>query len=734
MPTVTLKAAPLTGGVSTQPPANRFSTQTTTSDNTLLYINRGMEKRFGGDYVSDLAYTGVYANGQTHWVRRSSDTVYFIVIDKDQTTGNVVQVFGADGVKKTVTITDAAAEAYLQSGTGNSTDVIRVKTYGDTTFLLNQTVVTATTGAAVDYDAITSLVTESSLDIPPDNSADHQVDDYINLTSNQVGYPVGVYKILSIGDVGPWYERQESPHANSQINATTMPVKLVYNPTTDALSLELSVWDSRLSGDELVNPPPSFIGKTLNELTLFQDRLWLSAGQQVVSSQSGDLFNYWQDDWTTTVDSDRIDITLGGSSVTAAEFMIPFDRTLLILADGSAQWELQSLAAFTPADTNLVETTNYSVSKQAAPRKIGNQLYFISDQGRFSYMWEYFPNFDRDANLGNNVTNHAEGYLPENVRRLSTSENNNLVFAWSSDQANALYVYFTYWQTTEKQQSSWARWVFDEDVVVRSHSAIENTLYVVLQKGDELWMESIPITVPDFSTDGSIINGIHITTEVLEEDITTEGDEPLALESSQPTGIGYHAHMDKKVLVTGVYSASTKLTTFTVPFTDSAMDTVVLADQWESRRGQVISSSTPTSTTLTVSGDFSEFPAIIGKSYNMSVELSPPFVKDESNIVTQGNLQLKTLDILFQDTSFFTVDITPRGRDTTTRKFVANRFGSAIFGEQNIQEYGRYKIHVRGNAQDTTIVINNDSPFPSLFTNFEFVGGFTPRHKNPAKR
>jgi len=139
-------------------------------------------------------------------------------------------------------------------------------------------------------------------------------------------------------------------------------------------------------------------------------------------------------------------------------------------------------------------------------------------------------------------------------------------------------------------------------------------------------------------------------------------------------------------------------------------------------------------TSVTVSGDFSSSPVIIGKAYNMSVELSPPFVKDDSNIVVQGHLQLKSLDILFKDTASFTVDITPRGRSTITKKFASNRFGSAVFGEQNIQEYGRYKVHVRGSASDTVIVLNNNSPFPSLFTNLEFAGGFTPRHKNPAKR
>ena len=734
MPKITLPAAPLTGGISTQPPANRFSTQTKTSDNTLLYINNGLEKRFGGTYVAELGYTGSPFDTKSHWVRRDEGTIYTVLISKTADTANLIQVFGADGVKKTVTVS-ATAQAYLQSGSTNTVDSIRMETVGDTTFIVNRDVVTALTGAAAGYTFATDGVV-TALPIPPNADTSGFVqDDFVNLTASDIGYPVGIYKALTTAaEIGPWWERQTSDAANSEIDAATMPMLLVYDPATDTLDLDVAAWNPRLSGDTTLNPGPSFIGNTINSVTLFQDRLWIAAGQQVVSSQSGDLFNFWIDDWTTVVDSDPIDITLAGSSVNSAEFMIPFDRTLLILADGARQWELQALNAFTPGDTNLVDTTNYSVSNKASPVKIANQLYFTSDQGKFTYLWEYFPNFDRGANIGENITSHAEGFFPEGVRRLSASENNNIVFCWSEDEPSNIYLYMTSWSVTNKTQSSWCRWVFDSELEIVSHEAIDNTLYVVLMDSSEtMWIETIPITIPDDTTDGSIIEGIDITTE-LEEVITTEDDIDIVLESSESTGIGYHALMDKKVVLTGVYSSTTKLTTFTFPFSDSAMDTVVLGDQWGDRKGQVIASTTATPTTLTVVGDFSTFPSIVGKGYRKSVELSPPFVTNESGQPVQGTLQLRTLDILFENTVTFDVIITPRGRPAKTRRFSSNRYGSAVFGKQNIQEYGKFNVQIRGDSNDTSIVIINDTPFPSLLTNLEFQGTFVPSRNNPTKR
>ena len=735
MPTVQLPAAPLTGGVSTQPPANRFATQTTTSDNSLLYINRGLEKRYGGTYVSQINYTGAPNGATTQWVRRDSTTTYFIVINKEAVGNDVIQVFGADGVKKTVTVS-SIAETYIKSGVGKATATIVTETIGDTTFILNNTVTTALTGSATTYADLTAIGT---LTIPPSGSGDELVGYHMNLTSTDVGYPVGIYEILSTGENGPWYERKKTEAANSSIDASTMPMRLVYDPATDTLDCDVAPWNDRLSGDATVNPGPSFIGSKLISMTLFQDRLWFGGGQFVASSQAGDLYNLWIDDWTTVVDSDPIDITLSSQSVNSAQFLIPFDRTLLVLADGARQWELQALSAFTPAETNLVDTTNYQVSNLAFPVKIANQLYFLSDQGRYTYMWEYFPNFDRDSNIGENVSQHVEGYIPDGVSKMSASENNNLVFCWSPEEDNVLYLYTTAWRVTNKVQSSWSRWVFDSDTSIFSFEAINNTLYVVHKDDSEnLWLETIPITPPDPTSDGSITDSVlyGISTESGEV-LTTESEIELVLDQGESSGIGFHAMMDRKYVATGTYSSTSKKTTFTLPFADANIDSVVLADQWGDRKGQVVSSITSVyngTTLVRVSGDYSTYPCVLGKSYSHTVQLSPPFVKNENDIVVQGNLHIRNLDILFEDAVTFDVIVTPRGREPKTRRFLSSRYGSAVFGASALQSYGKFTVLVRGDATDTTIVLKNDSVFPCTFTNLEFLGGFVRSRTNPAKR
>ena len=746
MPQQRLGIAPLTGGVSTQPPANRFASQTETSDNTLLALNRGLEKRFGSDFVSspdtasgNLNYTGDSEEVLFHVVERNDDTVYFLLIDKTKDNADVIQAFSLDGTKLTINVSDSTVYDYLKTGTLGTKDGLVVKTYADTTFLLNREVTVALGSDTVTYTYQSSDPVVTTLSAPLE-SGDPEVQNlYQHLIQTDVGYATGYYKAINKGSkTGPWYERARTPMANSTIDDTTMPITLVYDPSDSSLTLSRPSWNPRMSGDDVTNPGPSFVGQTLSDLAIFDGRMWISGGQQIVSSQAEDIYNFWVNDWTTVVDSDPIDITLSGSSVESGRFLIPFSKTLVVIADGAKQWEIQSLESFTPSSTNLVETTTYDVDSKAVPTKIGNQLYFTSDQGQYTSVWEYFPNFDRDSNVGDEISSHIEEYVPQNVRRIAPSENNNMLFLWSEDERNVLYVYTTRWQVSEKIQSSWCRWVFDTDIEIVGHAAVNNFLYVFMTRDNDTWLEKIPITPPEPTSDGFVsdTDTYALTTED-GEDLTTEDDVILVVEEGNTTGVGYHAHMDRKVVVTGSYSSSTKMTTFTCPFEDANMDKVILGEQWGDRTGQsiaVTNNTTGGATTLTVTGDFSTYPVILGKTYTMSVKLTRPFVKDESQIVVQGNTQIRTIDFLLKDTTTFNVEVTPRGRPTKTQKFSAARYGSAVFGRSSTDEFARYRTSVRGDASDTSIVVKNDTPFPSQFTSLEYIVNFVPARNNPTKR
>ena len=52
-------------------------------------------------------------------------------------------------------------------------------------------------------------------------------------------------------------------------------------------------WEDRLVGDETTNPAPSFVGKFINKLVLYRNRLGIMADENIVLSRPGDYFNFW---------------------------------------------------------------------------------------------------------------------------------------------------------------------------------------------------------------------------------------------------------------------------------------------------------------------------------------------------------------------------------------------------------------------------------------------------------
>lgn len=588
--------------------------------------------------------------------------------------------------------------AYLRYGTGAAKDKLRTVTVGDTTFIVNKQAPTYLTGTAPTY---ANLTAQSSMRFPNDGgtytAGQWDVGDYINLVSAEVGYPVGVYKIIAdpsnSGDQeGPWYSRVPPAADGNEVEEGSFPIQLVY--ADGEFSLDVISWNQRLSGDNITNPGPDFIGYPIKDIAIFQDRLWFGAGPYIFASQAGDLYNIWVDDWTNVVDSDPIDLPLVGNDIHTVQFMIPFDKTLLVFADGGKQFEVKTQNAFTPADTNLISTTAYRSDGGAYPVRMGQQLYFASDQGDFSYVWEYFYNFDYDANIGVNVSQHVERYLPQGIILFSASENNGLVFCHSQSELNSIYCLFTYWNVTQKLQSAWCRWVFDDNFDVVSFKPYDNRLYILFTDGNNHWLEYMPIATPDNESDAR-------------------------------GSLDFRLHMDRKMSLTGVYDPVTKKTVFTLPFEDTAMDTVVLGAGWGNKKGIQVAATNDTVggvTTLSISGNYSTYPCFVGKSYAMDCQLSKVYPKDQNGQVIFGAFQVHYMEIYMRDTTTVDVRVTPPGRDMKTTKFIANRVGSAILGRTGVATSARRRVHVRGRGSDTTISLYNNTPFQSEIVAMEFMG------------
>ena len=140
MPLLHTSIPNLAQGVSQQPDNLRYPGQCDEQINAWSTVVEGLVKRPNSrllNQVNAQLGTNLTADILTHYVDRDQDNRYVITYDR----GNGLQAFDLeDGAPMTITVEDAAAEAYLSVSSGDFNPVkdLRALTIADSTFLVNK--------------------------------------------------------------------------------------------------------------------------------------------------------------------------------------------------------------------------------------------------------------------------------------------------------------------------------------------------------------------------------------------------------------------------------------------------------------------------------------------------------------------------------------------------------------------------------------------------------------------
>lgn len=294
-----------------------------------------------------------------------------------------------------------------------------------------------------------------------------------------------------------WTRVSPPGQEGAQPDPTTMPVKLT-RITTDPLvfALETIDWSARETGTALSNPAPDLLteGVAIADIAYHRDRLWLFGDEYAVGSQAGDLFNFYIADAGNIVDSDPIDRSIGDDRVALIEHVIPFRKSLVLFTKAGRQYELSSPDELTPTTAAFTPSTSYR-TLPLRPEPLGSLLYFAAPEGGHSSVYEYYYDDGRVQNYANAVTAHVDDLLPEDLRAIATSPNLNIAVVLPDD-ASDLYVYQTFWSGTDKAQSAWTKWTFDDSYRIADIAVLGETLYLLVERDGIGWcFEKIALTI-----------------------------------------------------------------------------------------------------------------------------------------------------------------------------------------------------------------------------------------------
>ncbi|ULF49952.1 tail tubular protein [Prochlorococcus phage P-SCSP1n] len=632
--------------------------------------------------------------------------------EKSVTTGN-----SSGSAPDTVTIaSDLATQLNTISGfTVTSTDyIIRITKDdgGDYTLESSDTkTADATSAIKGTVDSITDLPTiaEHNFTVRIQGSATTAFDDYFVKFEATAGSGFGP---------GVWRETV-APNIDHLLDKSTMPHTLVRNANGTFTFAQFN-YTGRVAGDTTTAPNPTFVGSKIKNINLFRNRLVFLADENVILSAADSFERFFPETVQTLLDSDPIDISSGGTSVNFLNSSLAFANTLLLFSlHGQFRLDTGSTSvgtALTPKTATITAITTFDIVDAIDPIGVGRTVYFGIPKGDFSGLREYFlPDASGPIPLSEEVTSSVPRFVPGNLISMSPSVSEEVITMISKDQPRRVYIYKFFFDDDQKLQSSWSYWEVAANKTLLGGNVLDSDLYTCVEYSDGVYLEKTQLR-PETVDSGTEF-------EILLDRKTTEAACSTSLINSGALGVQ---------------------TVITLPYPMSGTGTMAVVGRFDSNNtiahGQVIKATAETLTggasgngTMTVPGDLSSAKFFVGEIYNMTYEFSTPYLKETPPggglaVLANPRLQLRTWSIVFDETSNFSMKITPGQRDELTYPFNGYKIGSGQFpiGTPSLAT-GRFRVPVMAQNIETKIVLFSDSPLPCRVQSAEWEGWYQER-------
>lgn len=491
---------------------------------------------------------------------------------------------------------------------------------------------------------------------------------------------------------GVWDETV-TPGLANYLDPATMPHALV-RLSDGTFRFAPFNWGERKVGDEVTNPVPGFVNRTIRSVFVHQNRLAFLYDENVILSGAGDFGQFFRLSVLDYLDSDPIDVAATSTKVSILQDAVPFNDGVMLFSDQTQFSMTNGEAGLSATSLAIRPVTNYETTRRASPAPLGSEVYMASDSAGHATIREYTRNPDSDNTSAADVTAHVSRYIPGGVTKLIPAGDLNALFVLTDGEPNAVYVYQFYWVDGQtKAQSAWHKWVFPETDRLLAGAYSAGVLALTVSRASGVYQEQVRLTT------GARIG---------------------------PTDA--FPYIDRRTTVSAAYDAGVNRTTFTIP------DPVEDPDKYQLVRGPtypgVPDHPIPQSDytwvndrTVSVPGNLTLGPVLGGVSYDFRYRFSQPFLRrQDGTAILGGRLQLRTLRVSYTNTAAFEAHVWPYGIEAgvkTGATYSGLSLGNAELNRRP-ETAGDFPIQVFGNADKAVVEITNSGPYGCSFQSAEW--------------
>ena len=471
-------------------------------------------------------------------------------------------------------------------------------------------------------------------------------------------------------------------------------------------TLQEFTYAKRRVGDLITNPMPTFVGKRINKVLFFRNRLALLSGENVILSRPGSLGtpDFFVESALTVSSSDPIDISAASTFPSEIFDGIEINAGLLVFSTNQQFLLSTDDTIMNPDTAKLRSVATFNYNKNVPPIALGTTLAYIDNSGKYSRVNE-MANTARDGEPQIvEISKLVPSLLPKDIDLLTNSrENNFLVAAKSNDSSCVVYGYKYFIIGEKREQQAWFKWKLNNPI--RYHFIINDTYYF-LDTDD--FLQSIKLVQSD--------------------------DDPSITQDN----INYQIHLDNHTDISGgVYNATTQKTTFSnvswMPQVTSPNYELAIVDITagtnNTRLARYAKPTTTSTTSFTVPGDWSGVTLKIGYLYEYRVEfprIYPVKAAGERSFAdVNSSLIVHRCKFHFGKVGLYETKLKRLGKNDYDDVYESNQLdeyevSDAPYLEEHIQTIPIYEKN-----KNVDIILKSSHPAPATLRAMAWEGDYT---------
>ena len=484
---------------------------------------------------------------------------------------------------------------------------------------------------------------------------------------------------------------------------TNMPLVIQRTGTT-TFTVKQFTYGVRDVGDTFTNPMPSFVGKRINKVLFFRNRLALLAGENVVTSRPGTLGepNFFIETALTVSVADPVDISAASMFPSDLFDGIEINAGLLVFSTNQQFLLASDDTVFNPDTAKLRSIATFNYNEDMPPISLGTTVAYLDNSGKFSRFNE-MANSAREGEPNIiEVSKVVPTLIPKDVDLMTNSRENSIVLIGKTDSDEVFG--YKYFQSAEKRvQAAWFKWKLNNPL---TYHFIINDEYFFLDS--DYYLQSIKLVQSD--SDPSIV---------------------------QDT-VDFLLHVDNHTTVSGgSYSATTNLTTFSsVSWLSSVTtpnhDLVVIDTDTNSARVGRYAKPTVSGTNFTVPGNWSSATLTIGYIYPYQVKiptLYPTKIEgSRSTADVNSSLVLHRVKFHFGKVGLYETTLERVGKTDYTEVYESTELDEYDASDAPYLEEFIKTIPVYEKNTNVEITLKSSHPAPATLRSMSWEGDYSPKY------